>query len=141
MKKIIITGNVGRDPEVRSDQSGAAFATFSVGVNVGNKQNPKTDWVDISCSGKLVDIARNYVRKGSKILIEGFPSVSAYMNKENKPAASLRIYANVLELLSKREDETDSPRYDYESEPVYNLPEIGSGNNSAAGLKSDDIPF
>ena len=60
MKKIIITGNVGRDPEVRSDQSGAQFVTFSVGVSVGTKQNPKTDWVDISCGGKLVDVAKKH---------------------------------------------------------------------------------
>lgn len=139
MKKMIVTGNVGRDPEVRSDQSGSQFVTFSIGVSVGTKQNPKTDWVEISCGGRLVDVARNYVRKGTKVLIEGFPSVSAYMTKENKPAASMRVYANNLELLSKRED--DSPSGDYNNDPVYTLPEINSNSAEVSNLKSDDIPF
>ncbi len=105
MKKIIITGNVGRDPEMRAYQNGGEFASFSVGfsvgVSVGTKQNPKTDWVDVTCNGKLSDVVQNYIKKGSKILVEGFPSVNAYINKENKPVATLRIYASNIELLSR----------------------------------------
>lgn len=144
MKKIIITGNVGRDPELRSDQTGNQFATFSVGVSVGTKQNPKTDWVDVSCNGKLADVARNYVKKGSKLLVEGFPSVNAYINKENKPVGTLRIYASNFEFLGKREDEGSSSADDYSQEPVYSLPESGSANKSGSSLSSDDlnaIPF
>lgn len=140
MKKIIITGNVGRDPEMRADQTGNQFASFSVGVSVGTKQNPKTDWVDVSCNGKLSDVARNYVKKGTKILVEGFPSVNAYINKENKPVGTLRVYASNIELLSRREDSAGD---DYNnSEPVYNLPEFNqSSSNQAGSLTSDDIPF
>ena len=76
-----MTGNVGRDPEVRADQNGNQFVTFSLAVSVGTKQNPKTDWIDITCNGKLADVAKNYVKKGTKLLIEGFPSVHAYMSK------------------------------------------------------------
>lgn len=54
MKKLIITGNVGDDPIIRTNPSGAEFACFSVGVSVGVKENPKTDWVDVTCNGKLV---------------------------------------------------------------------------------------
>lgn len=137
MKKIFITGNVGRDPELRADQAGNQFATFSVGVSVGTKQNPKTDWVDVSCNGKLADVARNYIKRGTKILIEGFPSVNAYVNKENKPVGTLRIYASNFEFLSKRDDEQDNS-----DEPVYRLPE--SGTKSSSSLSPDDlnaIPF
>jgi len=141
MKKMIITGNVGRDPELRADQNGNQFATFSVGVNVGTKDAPKTDWVDISCNGKLADVTKLYVKKGTKVLIEGYPTANAYMNKENKPVASLRLFANNLELLSKREDDA-LPAYNSQ-EPVYTLPEQ-NGNNVAGntlGLESDQIPF
>ena len=133
MKKMIITGNVGKDPELRADQSGNQFATFSVGVSVGTKQAPKTDWVEISCNGKLADIAKTYVKKGSKLLVEGFPSASAYVNRENKPVASLRIFANTIEFLSKREDEQSD---DHKDEPVYSLPD-----SAATTLASDNIPF
>ena len=123
MKKIIITGHVGKDPELRADQSGNQFATFSMGVSVGTKQAPKTDWVDVSCNGKLADLAKNYIKKGSKLLIEGYPSANAYINKENKPVASLRVFANNVEFLSKQEDSSVSD------------------NNSVGGLTSDEVPF
>ena len=147
MKKIIITGNVGKDPELRADQNGNQFATFSVGVSVGTKQSPKTDWVEVSCNGKLADIAKNYIKKGAKLLVEGYPTANAYINRENKPVANLRVYANTLELLSKREDGAGD---DYSSqEPVYSLPEAGQSSSSSAtnnasptaSLVSDDIPF
>jgi len=108
MKKIIITGYVGKDPDLRVDSnSGNQFATFSVGVSVGTKQAPKTDWVDVSCNGKLADIAKNYIKKGSKLLVEGFPSTSAYINKENKAIATLKVFANNVEFLSKQEDSSE----------------------------------
>lgn len=140
MKKIILTGNVGRDPEMRSDQDGNQFASFSLGVSVGTKQNPKTDWVDVSCNGKLADTVRTYVKKGSKLLIEGFPSVNAYINKENKAVGTLRVYVNNLEFIgSKREDSSTD---DYSNSPVYSLPESNSSaSHSAIDLKADDIPF
>jgi single-strand DNA-binding protein len=140
MKKIIITGNASRDPEMRVDQSGNQFATFSVGVSVGTKQVPKTDWVDVICNSKLADVARLYVKKGSKLLIEGFPSASAYVNKENQPVAMLKVYANNIEFLNKREDEPES-----HNETVYSLPQSQvSGVSDSAELQSDDlnnIPF
>lgn len=141
MKKIIVTGNVGRDPELRADQSGNQFASFSLGVSVGTKQNPKTDWVDVSCNGKLADVARNYVKKGSKLLVEGFPSAGAYINKENKPVGVLRIYANNFEFLSRREDDQQSST-EGGSDSVYTLPDVDqSASGSTASLASDDIPF
>lgn len=122
MKKIIITGNVGRDPELKVDSnSGNQFAIFSVGVSVGTKQAPKTDWVNVSCNGKLADIAKNYIKKGSKLLIEGFPSVNAYINKDNIAVATLKVFANNIEFLSKQEDSTT--------------------NNLAGELTSDEVPF
>ena len=143
MKKIIVTGNVGRDPEVRADQSGNQFVTFSLGVSVGTKQNPKTDWVDVSCNGKLAEVARNFVKKGSKLLVEGFPSVSAYINRENKAVGSLRINVNNFEFIGSKQDSTDDYNQDqaHDNSSVYNLPEASSESSGDVSLKSDDIPF
>lgn len=138
MKKIIITGNVGRDPEMRADQSGGQFATFSVGVSVGNKQTPKTDWVDVTCNGKLADIARNYIKKGSKLLVEGFPSVNAYLNRENKPVGTLRVYASNIEFLSSPNKE--APEGTNADSTEYTLPDVPESKPSGS-LTSDDIPF
>jgi single-strand DNA-binding protein len=137
MKKIIVTGNLGRDPERRSDQNGNAFATFSIAVSVGTKQTPKTDWVDISCGGKLVDVVCTYLKKGNKVLVAGFPTVNAYINKDNVAVGILRVYADDIEFLSPRaESENGVGMVDGD---VHSLPPVNS--NSPTTLESDQIPF
>ena len=105
MKRLTITGNIGRDPELHLDQSGKQFATFSVGISVGTKHTPKTDWVDVNCNGKLAEIVCAYARKGTKVLVDGYPNVHAYINKDNVPVGTLRLYASSIELLSKIDSE------------------------------------
>lgn len=131
MKKIIITGHVGHDASVQVLNDGTEFVKFSVGIAVGTKQTPKTDWVDISCNGKLADVARNYVRKGTKVLVEGFPTVNAYLSRDNRPMGSLRIYANNIELLSPKNEDSS-----FQEKPDY-VEEKAKGDT----LESDDIPF
>lgn len=146
MKKIIVTGNAGRDAESKSDQNGNNFATFSVAISVGTKQAPRTDWVEVSCNGNQADFACKYIRKGTKLLIEGFPTTSAYINiKDNKPVATLRIYANNIEILSRKDDNADQAPIGQGTnrganantdDDVYVLPEDDEIN-----VKSDDVPF
>jgi single-strand DNA-binding protein len=142
MKKVIVTGNVGRDPEMRADQNGNSFATFSLAVSVGTKQSPKTDWVDISCNDKLADIARSYIKKGSKLLIEGFPSVSAYLNNENKAVGTLRVTAQNIEFIGggQADDSASTHQEHNTNSQDYTLP-TSSSSDDAITLKSDEIPF
>ncbi len=133
MKKILITGNVGKDPERRADQNGNSFVTFSIAVSVGNKQTPKTDWVDVTCSGKLADVVCTYLKKGNKVLVSGFPSASAYINRDNVAIATLRVYANEVEFLSAKNDSESTPSND--NNEVHDLP------SNEPSLQSDDIPF
>jgi len=104
MKKIIVTGNVGADAEKKASQNGEVFATFSIGVAVGTKQLPKTEWVNVSVNGKLVDVVLNYVKKGTKLLIEGNPVAKAYTNKSNEAVANITVYAHNIEFLSSKQD-------------------------------------
>lgn len=101
MKRLTITGNLGRDPELRDDQSGGQYAAFSVAVNVGSRQNPRTDWIEVNCNGKLAEVMANYAKKGAKVLVDGFPVVNAYINKDNEPVGTLKLYANHIELLTR----------------------------------------
>lgn len=105
MFKLICTGNVGKAPTQRANNAGETFVTFSLGVSIGTKQNPKTNWVEISCNGKLAEVAAKYIVVGSKILVEGFPTANAYINKENKAVGTLRISANNIEFLSSNKSE------------------------------------
>ena len=102
MKKIFITGNVGKDAEIKANATtGELFATFSVGVSEGTKENPKTDWVSVST--ERVDFARKFLTKGRKVLIEGFPRATGYINKDGVVIASIRISSPYIELIGKAE--------------------------------------
>jgi len=104
MKRLTVTGNMGHDPELRTSPEGAQFVTFSVGVNVGNRANPKTDWIDVSCNGRLVDVIMKHAKKGTRVLVDGFPKVNAYLNKDNVPTGNLKLYAHSIELLNRAKD-------------------------------------
>jgi single-strand DNA-binding protein len=125
MLKIILTGNVGRDPELRADKNGDIFVTFSIGVSVGNKQNPKTTWIECTCNNKLSDVAKNYVKKGSKLLIVGFPSINAYINKNNEAVGNMRVNVNELEFIGSLQEKSQDINQNIEV-PL---------------LKSDEVPF
>jgi len=105
MKRLTITGNLGRDPEVKLDEKGDRFVVFSVATPGGTKIKPKTDWIEVSCSGPLADYIITNVRKGYKVLVEGFPAVNARLNDKNEVIKSLRLYAHLLEIMCKKEDD------------------------------------
>ncbi|SVA57540.1 uncharacterized protein METZ01_LOCUS110394, partial [marine metagenome] len=78
VNKVILLGNLGRDPEIRSIQSGSKMATFSMATSkrwkdkATQEQRDKTSWHNIVVFGDgLVDIVEKYVKKGSKIYVEG----------------------------------------------------------------------
>lgn len=73
---------------MRYAPSGEVFVTFSVAVTTGPKDNQKTDWLEISCNGRTAETVQKWVKKGSKLLIEGTPSAHAYINKEGQAVAS-----------------------------------------------------
>lgn len=141
MKKLIVTGNVGRDPEMRADQSGNMFATFSFAVSVGTKQTPKTDWIDISCNDKLADLAKNYIKKGSKLLIEGFPSAHAYTSQENKAVGVMRLTARNIEFIGGGLHDESNPTHQEQHSSEEHSEKLPESIYSEATLKSDDIPF
>ena len=152
MKKIFVTGNVGRDPESRYAPSGESFVTFSLAVTTGPKNNQKTDWLEISCNGKTAEVVQTYVRKGTKLLVEGTPSANAYLNKEGKPVATLRVSANNIEFIGSKERTEDAGAHEgsYDNAPSYDGPSYDTHpaakpqpafNAPGPSLQSDDVPF
>jgi single-strand DNA-binding protein len=107
-----ILGNVGRSPEMKYTQSGAAVCDFSVAVTrrfgSGDEKQEKTLWVRVSCWNKLGETANAYVRKGTQILVVGTVELNAYLDKNNEPQASLELRAESFQLLGTR-DRADAP--------------------------------
>lgn len=86
VNKVFITGNIGKDPEIRTMQSGDQTASFSVAVNDGYKKDgewvDKTTWVNVAVfNPHLIKFAENNLKKGSKVLIDGKLSIRNYTDK------------------------------------------------------------
>ncbi len=111
---IIIAGNVGKDPEMRYTPSGQAVTSFSVATNrqytTGNGEQVKeTIWFRISTWGKQAEICNQYVKKGSKVLIEGrlTPDKNTggprvWTKQDGSAGASFEVTASTVRFLSSR---------------------------------------
>jgi single-strand DNA-binding protein len=100
-----IVGNVGRDPEVKSLPSGTSLCTFTVAVSTKwtdrqtQEKRERTNWIRVTCWGKLGEIAAQYVRKGTQIMVVGTVTASAFMGQDGEPRASLELRADTFQLL------------------------------------------
>ena len=103
LSKIMIIGNVGRDPELKMTANGKAVCEFSVAVNRGKGDQQETDWYRVSCWGAQAENARNYITKGRRIYIEGRFQPREWITREGERRTSLEISANDFRLLDRRE--------------------------------------
>ena len=133
MKELTITGRLGKDPELRVTPAGDEYVNFSVAISVGAKTNTRRDWINVTAAGKLGEIAQNFLKKGTQVLVKGFPSADMpYVNKENKAIVTEKLYANIIEFFGKKPE--------IEEDAVESM-EKNQGNNSTDPLLSEKIPF
>ena len=105
MNKILLIGNLGRDPEMSYTPNGVAVTKFSIAVNrvtkspSGERQD-ETDWFNIVAWRQLAETCNTYLRKGSKIYVEGRLSQRKYTDKNNVERTSLEVIINDMETIS-----------------------------------------
>jgi single-strand DNA-binding protein len=143
VNKVILIGNLGKDPEIRRLENGAVVATFSIATsesftdkNSGEKKEI-TDWHDIVLWRGLAEIAEKYIRKGTKIYVEGKLKKRSWQDKEGNTKYNTEIIGEELTILSRLEtsDKTAAP---YNSSGTPNLPSDMPGLSSSS---DDDSPF
>tara|TARA_Y100001958_G_C20654918_1_gene181233 strand:- start:5 stop:475 length:471 start_codon:yes stop_codon:yes gene_type:complete len=152
VNKVILLGNLGRDPEIRSMQSGAKMASFSIATSKRWKdrntqeQKEKTSWHNIVVFGDgLVDIVEKYVKKGSKIYVEGELQTRKWQDKDGNDRYTtetiLQGYNCNLTLLDNRgnSQNLDNPEQTNQSKSIEDN-SFGSENNDSQDL-DEDIPF
>lgn len=148
MHKIIITGNLGKDAEIKNLQSGKQCLNFSVGVQAGTKAEPKTVWYNCTSWNEktITGGVVNYLRKGTKVLIEGVPGARAYNNQSGEAQVSMEIMINNIELIGGAVQNTGIPNtpapvqnYQAPVQNPVNTPAQAPVNDWAAG--GDDLPF
>lgn len=101
MNKLTIIGSLGKDPELRTTQSGINVCTFSVAVN---NRKGETTWFRVSAWRGLAETCSKYLAKGRKVAVVGSVSAQAYMGSDGTAKASLELTADDVEFLSSRNE-------------------------------------
>ncbi len=99
--KIIIIGNLGRDPETRMLPSGDSVTSFSVATTERSKNGDVTTWFNVSAFAKLAETCEQYLHKGSYVYIEGPLTQREYTNREGQVRQSLDVRAREMRMLDK----------------------------------------
>ena len=144
VNKVILVGNLGRDPEVRYSPSGQAVANVTLATseswkdkNTGEKQE-RTEWHRIVFFGRLAEIAGEYLKKGAQIYVEGRLQTRKWQDKDGHDRYTTEIVANDMQMLGSRSG-AGVP-----SEPATETADAGAarGGGKAPGADfDDDIPF
>ena len=119
LNKIMLIGNVGRDPEVRTFDGGNKVANFTLATtkrytNSNGQAVDATTWHNIQVNGKIADVAEKYVQKGDPIYVEGELTARTYVDRNNVERVIYEVRASQLQLLRQRgsaaqETEDDMP--------------------------------
>lgn len=145
VNKVIIVGNLGADPEQRALPSGGAVTNINVATseswkdkNTGDKQE-RTEWHRIVFFGKLAEIAAQYLKKGSKVYIEGSLRTRQW-EKDGQKHYTTEIIASEMQMLDSRGGSNEggyAPRDSGASNSPRPAPAPSGGGNDF----DDDIPF
>jgi single-strand DNA-binding protein len=152
VNKVILLGNVGKDPEIRSTGGGTMVASFTLATSdrqkdaQGNWQD-RTEWHNLKAFGRTAEIVRDYVKKGHKLYIEGKITTSSWDDKESgQKRYRTEILVNVISLLSGRDDSgSGSGGYSRQSGYSNNVDQRQTSAHDdfslSAEISDDDIPF
>ena len=147
VNKVILVGNLGRDPETRYMPDGAALTNVSVATSfqwndkASGEKKEETEWHRIAFFGRLATIAGEYLKKGSQVYVEGSLRTRKWQDKEGQDRYSTEIRGDVMQMLGRREGggEPREPAMEAKSpEPK------GAAAKKPAGKfddLEDDIPF
>lgn len=143
VNKVILIGNLGRDPEVRYLPDGGAITNISIATtdvwkDKGGEKQEKTEWHRIAFFGRLAEIAGEYLKKGSQVYVEGRLQTRKWQDKDGQDRYTTEIIATEMKMLGSRGGGAISDSGEKESAVA------GQGAPAKAGNFDnfeDDIPF
>jgi single-strand DNA-binding protein len=144
MNRIILIGNLTKDPEIRTTGTGKKVASFSLAINDGKDANGQdiVQYFNISAWDKKAEIAELYLKKGHKVAIVGRLQIKTWEKQDGTKASSPEIVAQDLELLTSRvEAERLSQSVQTENNNYNSAPSKPAATKTASAKSSnDDIP-
>jgi len=138
LNKVMLIGNLGRDPEVRYTSSGAPVANFTMATtdrwndSATGEKKERTEWHRIVVWGKQAEIVGEYMRKGKQVYVEGTLQTREWTDREGNKRYTTEVRAQRVQMLGRA---GDSP------EPVHAPEDTSAVAETGAGFAEDDIPF
>ena len=153
VNKVIIVGNCGQDPETRFMPSGGAVTNLSIATseswkdkNTGEQQE-RTEWHRVVFFNRLAEIAGEYVKKGSKLYIEGSLRTSKWQGQDGQDRYTTEIVASEMQMLDSRGGQQAGGMGDYsqqsapQSQPPQQPQQAPQQQAPSASFGDDEIPF
>ena len=143
VNKVILLGNVGRDPELRYTQNGTAVCNFSLATTerakIGGEWQDRTEWHSIVAWGRLAETCSNYLAKGSQVYIEGRLRTRKWEDREGNTRYQTEVVADSMVLVGRpRAQRPEAAPYAPEPPaPAPDLPEPADEGFDP----NDDVPF
>ena len=131
VNKVIIVGNLGQDPEVRFFPNGGSVCNVTIATSESWKdkqtgeQKEKTEWHKVSFAGKLAEIAGEYLKKGSKVYIEGSLNTRKWQNQEGQDQYTTEIRVREMQMLDSRPANAQQGGYQQQSAPQQSAQQSG----------------
>ena len=142
VNKVILVGNLGKDPDVRYMPSGSAVANVTLATSetwkdkqTGEKQE-RTEWHNIAFFGRLAEIAGEYLKKGSQVYVEGSLRTRKWQDKSGNDRYTTEVIASDMQMLGGRGGSGSTP-----AEAPSRASQSGGGTDAEAPEFEDDIPF
>ncbi|MBM77479.1 MAG: single-stranded DNA-binding protein [Crocinitomicaceae bacterium] len=146
INKVILIGNLGKDPEVRHLENGASVANLPIATSETYKDRKsgekvtQTEWHNIVLWRGLADIAEKYLHKGDKIYIEGKLRTRSWQDQEGNNRYTTEVVADNLTMLGKINDNSSGNNNGYSNEKT-TANSKPSGEDFSAPDENDDLPF
>ena len=145
LNKVILIGNLGKDPETRYAPSGDAICNLTLATTetwkdkTSGERREATEWHRVVFFGRVAEVAAQYLRKGSQVYIEGSLRTRKWQDKDGKDQYTTEIRANEMKVLGSRQDGDSAPRQ--QSAPQQPRPQQSGGAQGGFGDFDYDIPF
>lgn len=149
VNKVILVGNLGKDPELRYTASGTAVCNFSLATterfkNRDGQQQDKTEWHNIVCWRQLAEICGKYLVKGKQIYIEGKLQTRKWEDRDGNPRYTTEIVADQMQMLGRAGDDNSGGSYqrrEPRQEPSMDQSAPQNNYDNVQFNPDDDIPF
>jgi single-strand DNA-binding protein len=145
VNKVILVGNVGKEPDVRYIESGVAFASFSLATSEtylakNGEKVTNTEWHNIVAWRGLAELASKYINKGKQIYVEGRLRTRTYEQDGVKKYIT-EIVADTIQLLGRKDDTAQTNGNSQDNNYPKNEQAPDTANNMEADEPTDDLPF